>query len=61
MTQQKKSSTPENYSQNGKDLIIFINHVQMLTREGKVLKSAVNGSLLKKYFDRQNWEPIIII
>ena len=31
------------------------------TIEGKVLKSAVNGSLLKKYFDRQNWEPIIMI
>ena len=31
------------------------------TMDGKVLKSAVNGSLLKMYFDRQNWEPIIAI
>jgi hypothetical protein len=29
------------------------------TIDGKVLKSSVNGSLLKLYHDRQNWEPII--
>jgi hypothetical protein len=31
------------------------------TIEGKVLKTAVNGSLLKLYHDRQNWEPMIVV
>jgi hypothetical protein len=32
---------------------------KLRTMDGKVLKSSVNGSLLKLYHDRQNWEPII--
>jgi hypothetical protein len=32
---------------------------KLRTIDGKVLKSSVNGSLLKLYHDRQNWEPII--
>ena len=31
------------------------------TIDGKVLKSAVNGSLLKVYHDRQNWEPMVTV
>ena len=34
---------------------------KLRTIEGKVLKSPVNGSLLKEYHDRQHWEPMIVI
>jgi hypothetical protein len=34
---------------------------QLRTIEGKVLRTPVNGSLLKLYKDRQRWEPMIVI
>ena len=34
---------------------------QLRTIEGKVLRVPVNGSLLKRYQDRQNWEPIVTV
>jgi hypothetical protein len=34
---------------------------QLRTIEGKVLRVPVNGSLLKRYKDRQNWEPIVTV
>ena len=29
--------------------------------DGRVLCTPVNGSLLKLYYDRQTWEPMIVI
>ena len=29
--------------------------------DGKVLRTPVNGSLLKLYHDQQTWEPMIVI
>jgi hypothetical protein len=34
---------------------------KLRTIEGKVLRTPVNGSLLKLYHDRQNWEPMIVV
>ncbi|GET57624.1 putative integrase core domain protein [Rhizophagus irregularis DAOM 181602=DAOM 197198] len=34
---------------------------KLRTIDGKVLRTPVNGSLLKLYHDRQNWEPIIVV
>ena len=34
---------------------------KLRTIEGKLLKTSVNGSLLKLYHDRQNWEPLITV
>jgi hypothetical protein len=34
---------------------------KLRTIDGKVLKTSVNGSLLKLYHDRQNWEPLIVV
>ncbi|GET57239.1 putative integrase core domain protein [Rhizophagus irregularis DAOM 181602=DAOM 197198] len=34
---------------------------KLRTIDGKVLQTPVNGSLLKLYHDRQNWEPIIVV
>ena len=34
---------------------------KLRTIDGKVLRTPVNGSLLKLYYDRQNWEPIIVV
>jgi hypothetical protein len=28
---------------------------------GKILKTLVNGELLKKYYDREDFEPIVIV
>ena len=29
--------------------------------EGRILKKPVNGELLKKYYNRENFEPMIVI
>lgn len=34
---------------------------KLRTTDGKVLVTPVNGTLLKLYHDRQNWEPMIVI
>ncbi|CAB4404528.1 unnamed protein product [Rhizophagus irregularis] len=34
---------------------------KLRTIDEKVLRTPVNGSLLKLYHDRQNWEPIIVV
>ncbi|GBB94648.1 hypothetical protein RclHR1_23990002 [Rhizophagus clarus] len=34
---------------------------KLRSMEGKVLRTPVNGSLLKLYYDRQNWAPIIAV
>src|ERR1044071_10480597 len=28
---------------------------------GKILKTSINGELLKEYFDRKNFEPMVVI
>ncbi|CAB4444910.1 unnamed protein product [Rhizophagus irregularis] len=48
-----------------RSILIFIKlekkeRIQLRTMDGKVLRTPVNGSLLKLYHDRQNWEPIIV-
>ncbi|GES96338.1 DDE-type integrase/transposase/recombinase [Rhizophagus clarus] len=34
---------------------------KLRSMKGKVLRTPVNGSLLKLYYDRQNWAPIIAV
>lgn len=34
---------------------------KLRTMDGKVLTTPVNGALLKMYYDRQHWEPMIMI
>jgi len=35
--------------------------VYKLTIDGNPIKETVNGNLLKKYYIRDTWEPVIVI
>ena len=41
--------------------IVINRSYKLRTMDGKVLTTPVNGTLLKMYYDRQDWKPMIVI
>ena len=41
--------------------IIVNGSYKLKDMNGKILKTSINGELLKEYFDRRNFEPMVVI